>query len=403
MNELDVISYGFANHLLDQAAILSQSIQNYRAVMPSYFPTSLVKKITSVSPKLGQRLAYRTHHQLNPHFVKTYPIELGYQLLAKLKRQSFSYFSAHDRMAARILRDFSPPKVLIAIDTGAESLFRAWQANAFCVLDLSIAIPQYRIHIYNQAKLEQWNSSVHFHYPCKWELERYSAEIAMADLILCPSQFVWDSCRFAGVEENRLRLLPYGFNSDIFNSFGRSQSVTESFKIAFVGSFCYRKGSHILLEAFHKLIQNHSNLELHIFGKIIDEPNPKTSKLFIHGHVPQSTLAKELLHMDVLAFPTLFEGSSLAVYQALACGLPVVTTTNCGSIVNEFCGVLLDEISPVALYETLEKLYFDKLRLQAMSVAATQIASRYTWQNYGSNLMQILEDAVPSLVVQKNI
>ena len=397
-SSLDLISYAFSHHLFEQAVPLSKFLQSYMMVTPSYASSNLVKTVSHINKNLGQILAKRNHPDLESSFAKTYPIEHLYQLLAKLKRQPFSYFHAHDRMATRIIRDFLPPKALIAIDTGAESLFRAWKGKTFCILDLTIAIPQYRVHIYDQARRKSWNQFVHFHYPCDWELDRYKAEIDMADLILCPSQFVFDSCLFSGIEANRLRVLPYGFNPGIFRAATRNSFRKNNFKIAFVGSFCYRKGSHILLEAFCKLSNRFNDVELHIFGKIIDKPSFSSSQIIFHGHVPQSTLATELVTMDVLAFPTFFEGSAYSVYQALACGLPVVTTANCGSVVNESCGMILDEVSPIALYAALEKLYCDRDQLYSMSLAATEVVKHYSWQTYGTKLIQILRDVIPDLL-----
>lgn len=392
-----LISYGFSHHLFEQAAALSQSFEEYRMITPSYISKGYAKLASAIHPWLGKQFAKRTHPVLDPKFSATYPVEHLYQLWAKLRKQPFSYFQAHSRMARRILNDFEPPLALLTIDTGAESLFKAWKGKTFCILDLTIAIPQYRSHIYDQAAKESWNKNVKFHYPCDWELQRYGDEIQLADLILCPSKFVFDSCRFAGVPENRLRILPYGFDPGRFHVDHGSRNDTSTFKIVFVGSFCYRKGSHILLDAFHQLNNAYSNVELHIFGKVIDPPNYQTENVIFYGHLPQTVLAEKLKEMDVMAFPTFFEGSAYAVYQALASGLPVITTPNCGSVVDDSCGILLEEISPDSLYKSLERLYLHQDNLRKMSMAAPKVACQYSWQNYGIQLNKILHEVIPSL------
>ena len=94
--------------------------------------------------------------------------------------------------------------------------------------------------------------------------------------------------------------------------------------------------------------------------------------------------------MHLLAFPTFFEGSSYAVYQALASGLPVITTQNCGSIVSDSCGIIVQNISPDEFYVAIEKLYLDRTLLQLMSEQAARVARQYTWQSYGAKLVDII-------------
>lgn len=397
LNCSQLISYGFSHHLFEQAAILSQTFQKYRMITPSYVSKRSAKLAAAVNPWLGKQFSKRTHPNLDAKFASTYPIEHLYQLSAKVRKQPFSYFQAHNRMAQRILKDFQPPVALLSVDTGAESLFEAWKGKAFCILDLTIAIPHYRSHIYNQATQDRWNSGVEFHYPCDWELQRYENEIQLADLILCPSKFVLDSCRFAGIPGERLRILPYGFDPGRFHASSVPKRSNRKFKVVFVGSFCYRKGSHILLEAFHKLKDTYSDVELHVFGEVINPPQNQAENVIFHGHIPQAILAEELKKMDVMAFPTFFEGSAYSVYQALASGLPVITTFNCGSIVNKSCGILIDKISPNALFESLKKLYLDRNLLKEMAAEAPKFAHQYSWQTYGIRLNQILREAVPGL------
>ncbi|HEY1109046.1 MAG TPA: glycosyltransferase family 4 protein, partial [Opitutaceae bacterium] len=320
-----------------------------------------------------------------------------YQAAARLLRRPYSYFAAHDRMARRIVRDFAPPKVLLAIDTGAESLFRAWQGKVRRVLDLTIAVPQYRAHIFSAAEADPRNAGVSFHHPGGWELTRYAAEVQLADLILCPSDFVMDSCRFVGVPESRLRLLPYGFDPGVFAPPDTPPAATEPLCIVFVGTFCTRKGSHLLLPAFASVRAAHPEAELHVFGDVQDAPAATPPGVVFHGRIPQPELALQLRRMHLMAFPTLFEGSAYAVYQALASGVPVITTRNCGSIVDDSCGVLLREPDAAGLRESLLRLAGDRAALHRLALAAPARVRDYTWMNYGSRLQEILCDAFPEV------
>lgn len=391
MISCDTLSYAFSHHLLHQASELSRRVPKYLAVTPSFFTPATVARAGRFSRRLQAAIARRTHPLVPPAAVRTYPVEHLYQACARVAGRPYSYFSAHDRMARRILRDFNPPHTLIAIDTGAEGLFRAWRGRSRLILDLTIATPHFRSKIFTEAEASPVHRGVRFHHPGEWELSRYAAEVAMADLILCPSKFVMDSCRHLGAPEGKLRLLPYGFDPGRFSPPDTVKS-RETFRIVFAGTFCHRKGSHLLLDAFTRFHRDRPNAELHVFGEVLDTPDRVPPGVTLHGRVPQETLAERFREMHVMAFPTLFEGSAYVVYQALASGVPVITTHNCGSVVAPSCGIVLETITAAALHEALERCHDDRALLDSMSAAGPKVASHYTWARYGERLTRILTE-----------
>jgi glycosyltransferase involved in cell wall biosynthesis len=118
--------------------------------------------------------------------------------------------------------------------------------------------------------------------------------------------------------------------------------------------------------------------------------------------VPQEVLAAQLPQMDVMAFPTLFEGSAYVVYQALASGVPVITTRNAGSIVDGSCGILLPENTAEALRDALAGCARDRSALANLAAAAPARVRQYTWRHYGDRLSDVLTDAVPELQLKRS-
>jgi glycosyltransferase involved in cell wall biosynthesis len=392
-----LINYGHNQLVLQQGAELARRFASHQVVTPVYIPPVWARRLSRRFPRMAGPIMRRTHADLPAARVTSYPRELVYLAAARLMRRPFSYFSSHDRMARRMVRHFSPPKLILAVDTGAESIFTAWAGAAIRVLDLTIAVPQYRVKIYRDAESDPANRGVHFHYPGEWELRRYAAELRLADAILCPSPFVMDSCRHSGVPPEKLHLLPYGFDGvassipdhPVFNGRG--------LKMVFAGTFCHRKGSHLLLQAFARYRATDPEAELHIFGHIADKPDAWPAGVTLHGHVPLSTLTDWLQKMHVMVFPTFFEGSSLVVYQALANGLPVVTTVNCGSVVDSSCGRLLPDVSVAALDQALAEIKRTPAMLDRWSQGALIRARTFTMKTYGDRLASILRCLEPSL------
>jgi len=93
---------------------------------------------------------------------------------------------------------------------------------------------------------------------------------------------------------------------------------------------------------------------------------------------------------DVFAFPTIEEGSALVTYEALACGLPVITTPNAGSVVRDRVEGSIVPIRDVdVLAAALERLRTDEQLRQEMGQAARKRAKEFTWQGYGDTLAQM--------------
>ena len=74
---------------------------------------------------------------------------------------------------------------------------------------------------------------------------------------------------------------------------------------------------------------------------------------------------------DVFVFPSLFEGSAVVTYEALACGLPSVVTPEAGSVVRDGVeGFLVAPRDVLALAERMEQLGNDPGLRDRMSAAA---------------------------------
>lgn len=92
-------------------------------------------------------------------------------------------------------------------------------------------------------------------------------------------------------------------------------------KIAvFVGAFCHRKGVLRVVEAVEKI----DGVKLILIGS--GDQNPESDRILFSGKVPHGDIVKYLNAADVFVLPTLAEGCCNAIVEALACGLPVVSS-----------------------------------------------------------------------------
>jgi hypothetical protein len=103
-------------------------------------------------------------------------------------------------------------------------------------------------------------------------------------------------------------------------------------RLLFVGQWLPAKGTRDLVEAFATLA-GRADLELACVGTgaseaavLADFPETVRGRVRVRPHVDRSELHAELAHADLFVFPSLSEGFSNALLEAMAASLPIVAT-----------------------------------------------------------------------------
>lgn len=114
-----------------------------------------------------------------------------------------------------------------------------------------------------------------------------------------------------------------------------------------------------------------------------------------HGKVDHQTVISLLRRADLFCFPTTSsEGFPKAVLEALACGLPVVTTrvSVLPSLIGG-CGLLLDEATPEAVAQAVAEALSDGARYRGMAAQAEQTARRYSLEHWRETIAGLVRPA----------
>jgi glycosyltransferase involved in cell wall biosynthesis len=223
-------------------------------------------------------------------------------------------------------------------------------------------------------------------------IEKELKEYEGADYISVPSLFVKRTFLENGIPESKLIHVPYGVDLSWFKQIPQNDDV---FRVIFSGGLSLRKGTHYLLRAFSEL--NLPNSELLLIGSISDEIIPFLKKYegkYRHvEYFPIKKLHEVFSQGSVFCMPSIEEGLAMVQPMAMACGLPLICTTNTGGgdIIRD--GVEGFVISIRDVEKIKEKILFlyqnPEVRSKMGELAKQRVSSSFTWDNYGDKMIEM--------------
>lgn len=342
--------------------------------------------------RVERELLRRSNALVDPARVIAWPwAELGYVAAARagvsgerLARVLGWRNEIMDRRAARHLLK-RPARVVIGHDGSALHAARAGRRiGALTVLNQVIGHLEHGLALgREEARLAPQFAESMPDSPA-WIIERHRAELAETDTVIVPSDYVRDTLTARGVPAAKIAIIPYGVDVERFRPPAEPRPRGR-LRLLFVGHLSQRKGIGYLLEAARRL-QGLPGLELVLVGRKVgaDAAFAPYGEMFRHvSHVPFHEVHALFQDADLFVYPSLHEGSAFVTYEALASGLPVVTTPNAGSVVRDGIEGYVVPIRDVdVLVERIERLHRDPGLRQAMGEAARARALDFTWAHY---------------------
>jgi glycosyltransferase involved in cell wall biosynthesis len=205
---------------------------------------------------------------------------------------------------------------------------------------------------------------------------------SLADLVLVPSSATMTDCVSAGIAESKLRLIPHGVavpavSRESVADFRARYGVPERY-VLWCGTLEPRKNVPALVAAFAPLRRRDPALGLVLVGPSgwgdVEVGSPDGVQLL--GFLPASDLHAAYAGAAAFCYPSLREGFGLPVLEAMAHGVPVVTSTD--SAMAEFVdgtGILVDPYDVAALSSALDAAIGDT----SLGAAGQARAAGYSW------------------------
>jgi len=272
---------------------------------------------------------------------------------------------------------------------------KAQRRGAVYICDRGSSHIRYQNHILTEEYTRQKQSFIGVD---PRSIAKEEQEYAAADMITVPSTFVKRSFLEMGVADTKLCVIPYGVSLTRFHPVG--QPDPERFDVLFVGGASVRKGVRYLLEGFEALAHSHKHLtfvgavqpEIKALIDVFSERLPITCL----GHVPQPALKEIMSRSHVLVLPSIEEGLALVQAQAMACGCPVIGTTNSGAedlLSDGVEGFVTPIRDSEAIAERLQQLADDaNLRLRMSQACLARVQSLGGWDQYGYEIIALFSE-----------
>lgn len=283
------------------------------------------------------------------------------------------------------------PRVVITCDTMALYTLRAAKrVGAVAVLDQMIG----HLAVGNRTLTEEMRRhpdiAGSYRPAPAIQVRRCIREAREADWILAPSDYVRGSLIEVGADPDRILLLPYGAD---LSKFGRAMAPpVPPFRILFAGQIGLRKGVIYLLEAVRRA--RLYDAEIVLLGNVDGDGawlEPYRGSFRQIRHLAHAEIPPVFADAHIYVYPSLHEGSTVSIYEAMATGLPVIATPSSGSFVKDGeDGFIVPVRDADALADRIRILHDDAELRARMGAAAREHAAGFTWDAYSERIGAIL-------------
>jgi len=258
------------------------------------------------------------------------------------------------------------------------------------------------------------------------------------DILIVPSAYCFESFKESGVDTEKMRIVPYGFNPEHFRPREDGETYREEFRFLFVGTPHKRKGLREAVEAFVREFNKNEKAELVVHTsynpadnkRVLDWEYPDVRKLLreirnrhaggacIHWYNEigsDEDMGRLFRNSDCLVNPCYSEGFGLATLEAMASAVPVIVTDTSGH--RDYCSeenscLIRSSMIPAGdfqydskredarvakpdvahLQKLMRRVFRKRKEAAAKARRALKDISHLTWQNAAKKLLNIIED-----------
>ena len=181
--------------------------------------------------------------------------------------------------------------------------------------------------------------------------------------------------------------VPHGIDLDYFRPASKIKSDTGILNCLFVGS-------HLRdIEAFKQVVEILEHNDQHVMFHIVSKPEntlpfKKYSNVRLYSKISDQELLNLYQSADLLTLPLIDSTANNTILEAMACGLPIITTDLPGTrdYLSDDCALFVSPGDAVGMVENIQQLKDNRYR-QKLSVNSRQHARQFDWNIIADTLM----------------
>ena len=235
-----------------------------------------------------------------------------------------------------------------------------------------------------------------------------------ADAIITVSESTrQDAIRLLAIDPGKIFTAQLGVDPSFrtINDLGEKSRVIAKYNlperfILYLGTIEPRKNLPILIRAYRQLVNSGTSHKLVLVGKygwmyedvldLVDELGLE-DKVFFAGYVPQDDLPLVYNLASLFVYPTIYEGFGLPALEAMACGVPVITSqiASLPEIVGD-AGILIPVNNVEALSEAMSRVLGDSTLREKLIKDGQLRSTKFSWDRTAQLTWQVYMQVMKS-------
>jgi glycosyltransferase involved in cell wall biosynthesis len=247
----------------------------------------------------------------------------------------------------------------------------------------------------------------------RWSIYKTRKTLERATKVVAVSEnTAKDLCDFYQVPPEKVRVIYNGIgeelcstpSSESLKSVRARYAIPSGDYILYVGGSDSRKNLERLFEAFSILLKKIKPLTLvltggmgrggkEIYGRI--SALGLERHVVLTGHLPTQELRLLYSGARLFAYPSLYEGFGIPVLEAMACGVPVMTSDT--SSLPEVAGnaaCLIDPYDIQAMAEAMEKILEDKNLAASLRAKGLERVKAFSWEKAARQTLEVYKECL---------
>ncbi len=228
-------------------------------------------------------------------------------------------------------------------------------------------------------------------------IKKHKMEVNHINGVICVSgKNKVESVELGLTSENKCCVIPNAVNTRLFNKINKQEARrllgfdTDAFIVSFVGHFDERKGILRVSDALNKL----EGVKCILVGK--GPLKPRCKGILFSGQVEHDQLPYYLCASDVFVLPTLAEGCCNAIVEALACGVPVISSNLLfnDEILSSEYSIRIDPNNIDDIANAISYLKENRKVLESMALYAFKKGSKLDIDSRAKTIVEFIEKNV---------